>query len=114
MLLDVGGGRLASALDVQPFFFIKENWICTMTRYHANNILLARNLPFHSDVIQCSHPLMIPLHYLWAKSNKRTSGQFEYDVTFFLFLFLFDFVHSHARCSCCFISGLRFQVMQIK
>ena len=78
-----------------------------MTRHHANNILLAKNVRFNSDVIRCSHLLMMPLHCLWAKSNKRTSGQFEYDVLYF-FLFLFDFVHSQARC------GLRFQVMQIK
>ena len=30
MLSDVGGGGLASVLDVQ-----KENWICAMTRHHA-------------------------------------------------------------------------------
>ena len=34
MLSDLGGGGLASALDVQSFF-IKENWICAMTRNHA-------------------------------------------------------------------------------
>ena len=56
---------------------------------------------------------MIPLHCLWAKSNNRTGGQFEYDVTL-VFLFLFDFVHSDARCGCCSIVCLRFQVMQIK
>ena len=35
-------------------FFIKESWICAMTRHHAepNNILLTRNLPFDSDVKQ--------------------------------------------------------------
>ena len=35
-------------------FFIKESWICAMTRRHAepNNILLTRNLPFDSDVKQ--------------------------------------------------------------
>ena len=33
-------------------FFIKENWICPMIRQHANNILLARNLPFDSDLRQ--------------------------------------------------------------
>ena len=38
MLLDVGGGGLASVLDVQSlFFFIKENWICVMTRHHAES-----------------------------------------------------------------------------
>ena len=97
-------------------FFIKENWICAMTRHHANNILLARNLPFDSDVRQWSQPLMIPLHCLWAKSNNRTRGQFVYDVTlfYFIFLFLFNFVDSHARGRCCSIVCLRFQVMQIK
>ena len=34
------------------YFFIKENWICAMTRHHANNILLPRNVPFESDVRQ--------------------------------------------------------------
>ena len=80
-------------------FFIKENCNCAMTRCHANNILLARNLSWDSDFRQWSHPLMIPSYCLWAKSNKKTRGQFEYDVTLF-FLFWFDFVHSHARCSC--------------
>ena len=52
-----GGGRwgggvgknemLANVLDVQSlFFFIKESWIWAMTRHHADNILLTRNLPF--------------------------------------------------------------------
>ena len=65
------------------YFFIKQNWICTMTRHHANNILLARSLPFDSDVRQRSYTLMIPLHCLWVKSINRTRGQFEYEVTFF-------------------------------
>ena len=42
--------------DVQSlFFFIKENWICAMTRHHAEsniNILLTRNLPIDSGVRQ--------------------------------------------------------------
>ena len=116
MLSDIGGegGWLASVLDTESYFlFIQENWICTMTRHHANNILLARNLPFDSEVRQWSHPLMIPLHCLWAKSNNGTHSQFEYDVAL-SFLFLFDFVHSHARCGCCSIVCLRFQVVQIK
>ena len=50
MLLDIESRGLASVMDVQSLFFIKENWICTMTRHHANNIVLARNLPFDSDV----------------------------------------------------------------
>ena len=62
-------------------FFIKENWICIMTRHHANNILLTRNLPFDSNNCQWNHPLMIPLHCLRAKSNDRTSGQFENKMT---------------------------------
>ena len=36
-------------------FFIKENWICPMTRHHAEpniNILLTGNLPFDSDFRQ--------------------------------------------------------------
>ena len=45
----VGEGGVASVLDVQSlFFFIKENWICFITRHHAEsniNISLARNLP---------------------------------------------------------------------
>ena len=44
-------------------FFIKENWICAMTRHHAEpniNILLTRNLPFDSDIRQWSHAIMIP------------------------------------------------------
>ena len=56
---------------------------------------------------------MIPLHCLWAKSNNKTRGHFEYDVA--LFLFLFDFVHSpHVQRGSCSIVCLRFQVMQIK
>ena len=49
-----GEGGLASAVDVQSFF---EPNI---------EILLTRNLPFASDVRQLSHPLIIPLHCLWA------------------------------------------------
>ena len=86
------------------YFFIKENWICAMTRHYAESnisMLLTRNLPIDSDVRQRSHFLMIPLHYLWAKSNNRTLGQFECDVTWFCFCF--NFVRSHALCSCCSI-----------
>ena len=95
------GGRLASVLDVQPLFFIKENWICDMTRNHAEpniNTLLTRNILFDSDVRQWSHPLMIPLHCLWARSKNSTGGEFECDLTWFRFCF--DFVRSHARSRC--------------
>ena len=65
MLLDVGGGGLASVLDVQfCFIIIKENWICAMARHHAEpniDVLLAKNLPLDSDVREWSHPLRIPL-----------------------------------------------------
>ena len=107
---------LTSVLDVQSFFFVvKESWICAMTRSHAEpniNILLTRNLPFHSYVRQWSQSLIIPLHYLWAKSNNRTRGQFHCDATWFCFCF--DFVHSHTRWGCCSIVCLSFQVVQIK
>ena len=65
-----------------------------MTRHHVD-MLLTRNLPFESEARQWTHPLMISLHCLWAKSNNRTRGQFEYDVTWFCFCF--NFVRSHAR-----------------
>ena len=108
MLSDVGGWRVSECSRRPIFiFFIKENWICAITRHHSDNILLARNLPFDADVRQLNHPLMIILHCLWAKSNDRTRRQFEYDVTLF-FLFFFDFVHSHARGGCCSIVCLRY------
>ena len=65
MLSDVGGAGLTG----RPIFtfFIKENWICAVTRLHAEpniNMLLTRNLPSDSDVRQGSHPLMMTLHCL--------------------------------------------------
>ena len=87
---------VASVLDVQ-FFFIEENWICARNRHHAEwniQILLARYLSIDCGVRQWSHPLMIPLHCLWAESNNRTCGQFECDVTWFYFC-LNSFVHMH-------------------
>ena len=65
------------------------------------NILLTRNFTIDSDVGQWSHPLMIPLHCLWAKLNNGMSGQFECDVNWFCFCFNLFF--SHARCGCCSI-----------
>ena len=79
--------------------FIKESWICAMTRHHAEsniNILLTRNLLYDSGVRHWSHPLMMTLHCLCAKSNNRTRGQFEHDVT----CFCFDFDRSLAPCIC--------------
>ena len=67
MLSDVGGGRLASVLDAQ-FFLIKDKWIYNMTRHYANNILLARNLPFDflmSDSAKSPFNDTIALFYHW-------------------------------------------------
>ena len=50
MLSDAGGWGVRECSGRPIFiFFIKENWIWVLTRHHANNILLTRNLPFHSD-----------------------------------------------------------------
>ena len=88
MLSDLGGEGVSECYGRPIFtFFIKE--ICVLTRHHASNILLARNLPFDSDVRQWSHPLMILLHCLWTKSNNRTRRQFECEVTLFFFVFVF-------------------------
>ena len=59
MLSDVWGWGIRECSGVQfLFFFIKENWICAMTKQHAQpniNILLTRNLHFYSDLRQWSH-----------------------------------------------------------
>ena len=89
-------------------FFINETWICAMNIHHAEsniNISLTRNLPIDFGVRGWSHPLMIPLYSLSGKSNNRTRGQFECDVTWFCFHF--DFIRSHARCGCCSLVCLR-------
>ena len=44
-----GGGGVIACSGRPNLFSIKENWIYTMTRHHAI-IILARNLPFGSDV----------------------------------------------------------------
>ena len=69
--------------------------------------LLTRNLPFDSDVREWSHPLMISLHCLWAKSNNRTRGQFECDVTFF-FNFLYIYIYIYFVWFRSFICTVRF------
>ena len=49
----LGGGGVSECCGRPVFtFFIKENSICAMTRHHASNVLLARNLAFDSDVRQ--------------------------------------------------------------
>ena len=59
-----------------------------MIRHHANDKLLTRNFPFDSDARQQSHPLMMSLHCLWAKSNNRMRGQLEYESFFVFFCFV--------------------------
>ena len=56
MLLDVGGWCV-NECSGRPIFilFIKENWICAVTRYHVEpniNILLTRDLLFDLEVRQ--------------------------------------------------------------
>ena len=99
MLSDIGCGCGDSECSGCPIliFFINENWICAMTRQHAEsniNILLTRNLLNDSGVRQWSHSLMMPLYCLSTKSNNKTSGQFECDMTWFCFCF--DFIGTHA------------------
>ena len=114
MLSDIGASGFSDCSGRSIFiFFIKENWICAMTRHHTErkiNILLTRNLPFDCDVRQWSHRLMVPLHYLWGKLKIRTCSQFECVVTWCCFCF--DFVCSYARCRCCSVVCLHFQVVQ--
>ena len=55
---------VASVLNVQSFFFIKENWICALTRHDAEaniNILLTRNLLINSDVRTIEHVFILIL-----------------------------------------------------
>ena len=85
---DVIGGRGWGVSDYSG----RPIWICPMTRHHAEpnvSILLTRNLHFGSDVKRWSHPLMLPLHCLWAKSNNRNRRQLEFDVTWFCLCFVF-------------------------
>ena len=56
-------GSQCSGDPIFLYFFIKENWICDMTKHHAEpniNIPLTRNLPFDSYVL-------ISLECLWTK-----------------------------------------------
>ena len=89
------------------YFFIKENRISAMIRYHteSNDILLTRNLPIGSGVRQWNHPLITSLHNLWAKLHDRTRGQFERNVTWFCFCF--NLVRSHVQCCYCSIACWR-------
>ena len=56
MLSDIGGCD-ANECSERPIFtfFVTENWICAVTRCHAEpniDILLTRNIPFDFDVRQ--------------------------------------------------------------
>ena len=104
MLSDVRGWRVSEWSRRSIFIFLlKKKFIL---------ILLARNLPFDSDVRQWSH-----CHCIVFGLNRKMSGQFECDMTLLLLLLfgfcLISFIHN-ARCGCCSIVCLRLQVMQIK
>ena len=103
---DVTGRRgvgVASVLDAQSLFFLLKK-----IRFAPwPDIMLSQTLMFYWKAIflltlvsnsEAIHPLMIPLHCLYAKSKNRTRGQFECDVTWFCFSF--DFVCLHVRCGC--------------
>ena len=102
MLLDVGewGVTESSGCPI-VIFFNNENWILAVTRHRASNILLTRNLHFDSDVRQWSHPLMVLLHCLGAKSNYRTVVNLN--VTWFVLIL---FIHIHDAYDCSFVAKL--------
>ena len=79
-------------------FFFKENWICAMTRHHANTILLARNLTFDSDVKQWCHPLMIPcVVFGLNRTIERVVNLNMMTLVFFFVFFCFiSFIHMHS------------------
>ena len=109
MLSDVVGWSV-SECSGRPIliFFVKENWICAMTRHHANNILLARNLPFDTDVNEVK-PSFNDTTALFCGLNRTIERMVALNMTCLnFFLFLFDFVHSHARCGCSSIVCLHF------
>ena len=84
--MGVGRGEgVSDFLDGESLFFLLKKIGFEL----KINILLTRYLLFDSDIRQWSHPLMIPMHCLWAKSNTKTRGQFECDLTWFCFCFVF-------------------------
>ena len=88
MLLDVGGSGSSKCCGRPIFiFFIKENWICATSR--RPDIMLSHyyiiDFPIDSGIRHRSRPLMIPFNCLRTKSNNRTPGQFECDVSRFCF-----------------------------
>ena len=71
-------------------FFIKENWICALIRHHVNNILLARNLPFDSDVRQWRHPLTSSMVFWKMYLQKKWRN-----LDFLRLLILSDYIIRH-------------------
>ena len=101
MLSDVRGWRVSEWSGRSIFiFFLKKKIIL---------ILLARNLPFDSDVVK-----LLSLHCFWTKSKNEWSVWMWRDFIIIFVLFLFDFVYSQCTVGCCSIVCLRLQVMQIK
>ena len=95
------GWGVASVLHAQHLFFYSRKFDLNYYQtscWFKHYILSTRNLPIDSGARQWSHPLMIPLHCLWAKLNNRGGGQFEYNMAWFCFCF--DFVYSQAQCGC--------------
>ena len=67
-----------------------------MTRHHANNILLARNLPFDTDVNEVK-PSFNDTTALFCGLNRTTERMVALNVTclnFFCFC-LISFIHMH-------------------
>ena len=52
-----GGGVVASVLDVQSFVFIKGNWICDMTKHHAESRI---TLFFYKNNFTQTKALILP------------------------------------------------------
>ena len=92
--------------------FMSLSWFLWL--YHFYGLFTAYSLYEEIMLVRLygNHPLMIPLHCLWAELNNRARGQVKYDVTWFCFCF--DFVRFHARFGCCSIVYLHFHVVQIK
>ena len=69
----------------------------SQTIFYSKEIFLMNLMPDSEAIL-----LMIPLNCLWGKSNNRTRGQFECNVTWFCFVlfFIFYFFFLHARCGC--------------
>ena len=102
MLSDVGGGGLASVLNVQSL------WPDIMLIiYHWQEIFLLTPTSDSEVILQWYHCIVCGL-------NRTIERVLNMNMRWLYFFCLFDFVHSHAECGCCSIVCLRFQVMQIK